>query len=198
VTVASRALLVRSIQWARRLPVRARHGLPTALVVEVPEAESVAGPLRAELDPAARAGIPAHITVLSPFLSSRRLGASDMNRLTALFAAVPSFAFRLASLGSFPEVTYLAPTCPRSFVDLTERTWREWPECPPFGGLFPEIVPHLTLADGPHDPAAVRAAVAPSLPVEAFARGVTLLRQLPNGRWLAQGFFPFGPAVPAA
>ena len=40
--------------------------LESAVVIPVPEAEPLVGELRLEHDPAAAAGVPAHVTLLSP------------------------------------------------------------------------------------------------------------------------------------
>jgi hypothetical protein len=42
--------------------------MQSALLLPVPAAEAAVGPYRALLDPSARDGVPAHITVLYPFL----------------------------------------------------------------------------------------------------------------------------------
>ncbi|MEO6088378.1 MAG: 2'-5' RNA ligase family protein, partial [Umezawaea sp.] len=31
------------------------------------------------------------------------------------------------------------------FRALTELVWRRFPECPPYGGAYPDVVPHLTV-----------------------------------------------------
>lgn len=40
----------------------------SAVIVPVPAAEPLVGPLRAELDSHAGIGVPAHVTVMAPFL----------------------------------------------------------------------------------------------------------------------------------
>ena len=40
----------------------------SAVLALIPAAESVVGPYRMRLDPTARAGVPAHVTVLYPFV----------------------------------------------------------------------------------------------------------------------------------
>jgi hypothetical protein len=55
----------------------ATPGTETALIVEVPAAEPAVGHYRAELDANAGLGIPAHITILAPFLPAGRLGTAD-------------------------------------------------------------------------------------------------------------------------
>ena len=58
--------------------------LPSALLVEVPEAEPLVRQWRMDLDPHAALGVPAHITVLFPFappplISDERLEWQEEN-----------------------------------------------------------------------------------------------------------------------
>lgn len=46
---------------------------------------------------------------------------------------------------------YLAPEPDAQLRVLTEVIAERWPEAPPYGGQFSEIVPHLTVADGQDD-----------------------------------------------
>lgn len=46
---------------------------------------------------------------------------------------------------------YLAPEPDTQLRRLTEVIADRWPEAPPYGGQFTEIVPHLTVADGQDD-----------------------------------------------
>ncbi len=68
---------------------------------------------------------------------------------------------------------------------LTQAVADAFPAYPPYGGQFPDPVPHLTIADrGP--PKAMHAAeqqLQPALPIRSTARSVTLLTELPTGRW---------------
>jgi hypothetical protein len=43
---------------------------------------------------------------------------------------------------------YLVPEPDIPFRRLTEAIADRWPETPPFGGQFDEVVPHLTIAQG--------------------------------------------------
>ena len=53
----------------------------------------------------------------------------------------------LSKLIDFPESLYLVPEPDEPFILLTEAIVREFPEYPPYGGKFTEIVPHLTVAN---------------------------------------------------
>ena len=117
----------------------------SALVVLVPEAEKLLAPFRAAHDPAAAAGVPAHITVLFPFVSPSRTDDTTLDRLRACFRAQQPLSFELIRVRLFPGVVYLAPEPDASFRALTLAVWAAFPECPPYEGKHSDIVPHLTV-----------------------------------------------------
>ena len=119
----------------------------STLFVPVPEAEPWVKDLRERYDPVATAGVPAHITILFPFISPDLLTDSDLARATDTFQRIQSFEFRLEQIDQFPESLYLVPEPDEPFISLTEAIVREFPEYPPYGGKFTEIVPHLTVAN---------------------------------------------------
>jgi len=161
-------------------------GARTGLVVLVPEAEAAVADLRLDLDPHARLGVDAHVTVLYPFVPAAEVDAALTARLDALFGAVAAFDFVLSRTGWFgDDVLWLAPEPDAPFRELTGRAVGAFPGQVPYGGRFDEVVPHLTIG---HDasPERLRAAAAttePRLPVSARARAVTLLSEGADGRW---------------
>jgi 2'-5' RNA ligase len=170
----------------------------SALVVMVPEAEPLVRPFRARHDPSAAAGVPAHITLLYPFLAPDAVDARVRDGLRALFSGFAPISFALASIRRFPDVLYLAPDPDEPFRQLTLAIWRRY-QTPPYGGKWPDIVPHLSVAqiadaaqlDRVADefaPAAAR-----QLPITADASVVTLLENR-SGRWETCEIFDLGPA----
>ncbi|KUL38850.1 hypothetical protein ADL22_16445 [Streptomyces sp. NRRL F-4489] len=123
----------------------------TGLIVRVPEAESVVGTWRERFDPSARAGVPAHVTVVFPFLDGSRVDARVCSALAELIGRHNAFALRFERCGRFPGVLFLVPEPDAHLRRLTEAIAERWPEAPPYGGQFTEVVPHLTVADGPDD-----------------------------------------------
>ena len=119
----------------------------SALGVTVPEPEPWVKDLRERYDPTAAVGVPAHITVLFPFISPDLITDDDLAKTTETFQRFQPFKFRLERVGRFPESLYLVPEPDEPFISLTEVIVREFPEYPPYGGKFTEIVPHLTVAD---------------------------------------------------
>ena len=169
-------------------------GTESALVVEVPEAEAAVARHRERLDENAALGIPAHITVIAPFLPRAGLQQPTLGELSRLFGGVPRFRFRLARTAWFGgQVLWLAPDDPGPFRDLTGRAFTAFPACPPYGGQHEDVVPHLTV--GLWQPLAeLRAAeesLLPHLPIEARATTVTLLvGPVSGGQWTRAARFP--------
>ncbi|MGK5638634.1 2'-5' RNA ligase family protein [Streptomyces sp. URMC 126] len=124
----------------------------TGLIVRIPEAEPAVRAWRERFDPSARAGVPAHVTVLFPFLDESRIDARVRSALAAVLGGHRAFDVRFESCGRFPGVLYLAPEPATPLRRLTEAIADRWPEAPPYEGRFADIVPHLTVADG-HDDA---------------------------------------------
>ena len=122
--------------------------LGSGLIIEVPDAEPAVGEPRSRLDGNARLGIPAHITVLFPFMPPAYVDDAVLHRLAGIFAAVSAFEHRLVRTSWFDEdVLWLAPEDVAPFRSLTESVHREFPDYPPFGGRYEDVVPHLTIAD---------------------------------------------------
>lgn len=177
-------------------------GWETALLLPVPTAEPTVGRHRDRLDEAARDGVPAHITVLYPFLPPTGIGESLIASLGRLFAVFAAFDFTLDRIAWFgEEVVWLGPRDPAPFTALTNRVFTAFPSCPPYGGQHPEVIPHLTIgnASRPQDLRAVAKAVRPSLPIQATAAEVILMAgprpggpNTPPGQWRTIATFPLG------
>jgi 2'-5' RNA ligase len=124
----------------------------SALVLLVPEAEGLVKAFRAKFDPSAAAGMPAHITLLHPFKPPAELGADVLESLQTCFASFVPFTYSLVAVRRFgAEVLYLAPEPDEPFRKLTRAICQRYPETPPYGGKFAEVIPHLTVAQVQND-----------------------------------------------
>jgi 2'-5' RNA ligase len=118
----------------------------TALVILVPEAEALVKTFRDKYDPSTAEGMPAHVTVLYPFKNLEHIGDDVVAVLHSLFSHHPRFRFSLGALQRFPTVLYLAPHPETPFQALTRAVADQYPETPPYGGAFSDVIPHLTIA----------------------------------------------------
>jgi 2'-5' RNA ligase len=123
----------------------------SAVVVCVPAVESLVSGWRERFDRSALQGMPAHIAVLYPFLDVARLTSSVMAELAGLCAQSPVLDVEFRSFGRFPAVLYLDPEPAAGLRRLTATIAEHWPEAPPYGGRFAEVMPHLTVAQGAGD-----------------------------------------------
>jgi 2'-5' RNA ligase superfamily len=161
----------------------------TALVVEVFEAESLVAELRAAHDPIAAKGMPAHVTVLYPFIHPGAMDAMVLGHLRAVVGQIESFSYALAHLGEFSDAVWLRPEPDVQFRALTTALWTAFPDYPPYEGRFPDSQPHLTvgLADSEESRAAVRSAaekpLGPHLPLTCRCDAISVFESDSSGHW---------------
>jgi hypothetical protein len=156
--------------------------LSTGLIVPIEAAAALVAPW-AGLIPVASRPLPPHVTALWPFLPVEAFDADAERRLEALLAGVPAFSFALARVAELADAAVLLPEPAAPFRALTRLIWDEWPEYPPYGGAFDDVVPHLAVAVDP--PAAARAtierALTPQLPLPCRATEVLVVEETPSG-----------------
>jgi 2'-5' RNA ligase len=118
----------------------------SALVVLIPEVEHLVKSFRDQYEPSAAVGVPAHVTILYPFKPPDELTADVIATLQGLISRLPSFYVSFPEFQAFSDTIYLAPLPAEPFRRLTKIIVERYPETPPYGGAFAEIVPHLTVA----------------------------------------------------
>lgn len=117
----------------------------------------------------------AHITVLGPWLD-----APSPTQLATVDTVVNShreFDYALEVVEEFPDgVIYLRPDPGEPFTALTADLAEAFPQCPPYGGAFGRVVPHLTLdrRSPTITPLTVRADLAGVVPVRERAARIDL------------------------
>jgi 2'-5' RNA ligase len=168
----------------------------SAVIVPVPEAEQVVGAFRASLDRSAGWGVPAHVTVIYPFLPPDRLGPDELRRLRDAVRSVPRFDVSFAEVRWFADtVVWLAPHPAEGFRALIDAVWSAFPECPPYGGAFGTPVPHLTIGDDAalDTLSAAGDAVSRRLPVTAAVQAAHLFQgSAAPGAWRSVAELPLG------
>jgi|tagenome__1003787_1003787.scaffolds.fasta_scaffold20351809_2 2'-5' RNA ligase len=166
----------------------------SAFAVNVPEAEPYVAGLRDRFDPSAKVGVPAHITVLYPFLAPEQIGEETLAKVRRTLLRAAEFSFRLCRVEHFPTATYLAPEPSKPFIQLTESLVGEFPTRLPYGGQYDGIAPHLTVAQGQYSRDLVEKELNEKLPpggIEASCREVVLIENS-SGVWKRMQTFPLG------
>lgn len=165
----------------------------TAVIVPIPAAEPLVSGWRTRLDPSAAVGVPAHVTVIYPFLPEDELTGIVLGNLLGLIAAHPKFSVAFASCGWFRGVLYLAPSPDEPFRRLTDQMARRWPQAPPYAGAIADPTPHLTIANGAtaDEARAAEIDVAARLPVTAHIERASLI-SFDGASWSRRAWLPLG------
>lgn len=86
----------------------------------------------------------AHVTLLGPWLPAPT--DADLDRVGEVVAAQSNFEVSFARVAAFPDgVLHLVPEPAGPFRRLTALLAAAFPETPPYGGRYAEVVPHLTV-----------------------------------------------------
>ncbi|MGZ8514940.1 MAG: 2'-5' RNA ligase family protein [Candidatus Limnocylindrales bacterium] len=142
------------------------------------------------------ADVPAHVTLLYPFLPAVELTPDVRAALAEIARGFAPFEVTFAELGRFPGVVYLVPHPSWPFIRLMDAIVTSFPDHPPYGGAFPEVVPHLTLAET--DEArldAVAEAARRGLPFSCHVSAIEVLTEEVAGGWHRRWRLPLGPGV---
>lgn len=121
----------------------------TAVVIVAPPAvQAFATPLRVKYGFDGMMRVPAHITVLFPFVPLDQLDSAD-NVLRKLMADVPPFEVTLDGYGHFPTASYLKPADPEPIKALFQRIHLSFPQYAPYRGAYgaDDITPHMTVGE---------------------------------------------------
>ncbi len=126
----------------------------------------------------------------------RGLTDGVIDELSRFFADVTPFKFSLTGLHEFPGGTiYLAPSPAAPFRHLTHELARLFPEHPPYGGEFDDVVPHLTvpMPEG-EKVAGLEFELGSRFPITTYAREAVLFWWEP-GASRTVATFPFGTSA---
>lgn len=150
VPLGDRTVLLDSVREMRSLepPSEAPAPTETAVIVPVPAAEPVVGQYRRYLDSSAGWGVPAHVTVLYPFVEPTALDQHVLAKLQRAVRMTRAFACQFKRTRWFGEdVLWLDPVPAEPFRQLTTAVWDAFPDYPPYGGAHHDPIPHLTIAE---------------------------------------------------
>ena len=168
----------------------------SAVLIPVPEAERVVSCHRDRLDRAAAWGVPAHVTVLYPFVAPPAITAATIAVLADAVRTISAFDCVFSATAWFgEEVIWLAPRPDEPFRALTHAVSAAFPGYLPYGGVYNDVIPHLTIGDRPTGGVAeLRAAEADVLrwlPIQARISRVWLMTgNAAPGSWYAVAELP--------
>ena len=139
--------------------------------------------------------VPAHTTLLYPFVELADLDPAVRQRLREVVASHPAFDYRLARRAEWPDAIYVAVEPAEPFRRLhgdLQAAFPDWPLYGPDWNL--EYEPHITVADreGRRDAGVLDDPAWGALPRPARAESIDVIATRPDGRWRLVWRIPLG------
>ena len=121
--------------------------LETAIIiVGAHNVQAVAVPLTQRYSPNWMIVVPAHITLLYPFVPIDDLD-SACQTLRAIGTEIAPFEITMRGYGQFSRVTFMTPVDPAPIRAVFHRIFAAFPDYPPYRGEFGnDLHPHMTVA----------------------------------------------------
>jgi 2'-5' RNA ligase len=168
-------------------------------LVPVPAAEHIVGRWRELYDPVAPVGVPAHVTLIVPWLPPAEIVTEDVAELRECLSGVAAFDFKLTDVAWFGRrVLWVAPEPADVFRSLTNMLAERF-GTPPWEDEFDDVVPHLTVAHASGDGVElglVEREVRRGLPIACRASAVWVMVGDGN-RWSVEATVPLLEPDPA-
>jgi 2'-5' RNA ligase len=171
----------------------------TAILIAVPELAEFTdrwrsvSPSSTRPDLALTDVVAPHVTVLVPWVPDP--APEDVQRLQDAVAEVEPVELSFPAAGQFPNGTvWLRPEPFDRVRDLLRTVVAAFPECPPYGGEFPDPHPHLTISThgGPAVLAEAQAVLAAEKAPAVRLDDLTLWREGDDGIWQLTSAVPLG------
>jgi 2'-5' RNA ligase len=172
----------------------------TAVVIIAPHrVQAFAVPLMRKYCFESMLRVPAHITVLFPFVPVDDL--DDACRvLRDICARLPLFEVTLDGYGHFPTVTYLKPRDPEPIKATFRAIHAAFPDYPPYRGEFgaDDITPHMTVGEFKSEAEREQAEFPPYEPIAFAVRRLHLIVGVEHEPvpWITHDVIPLGKGTP--
>lgn len=167
----------------------------TALVIPVPAADALLGSVENRHPGTVRAGVPAHVSLLWPFVGAAELDERVTEGLSELVAGHGPMPVEFGECYRRGGFIALRPDPIEGLTELTRRTHDRWPALLPYEGRYGDVEPHLTIATRASEETAVtiEQEVSEQLPISAELCEVWLMAF--EKRWTLRRRFALGSSI---
>jgi hypothetical protein len=164
----------------------------TGLVVPVPAVEALLASVGARYPGTVRDGVPAHVSLLYPFVAAAELDERVSCAVGELFAEQAPMRVEFAECYRQDGFVALRPDPIEGLKELVCMARCRWPDVVPYEGVYGDVDPHLTVAMRCSEETAVtiKQEVTAQLPISAELREAWLVAFA--GQWRLRGRFKFG------
>lgn len=164
----------------------------TGIVVPVPEGQPLLDGVAARFPDAVRPGVPAHLSLLYPFVPAAELDQHVVSTLTSIFAQHVPLSVKFEGIVCTGGFVALRPEPGDGVEALASAVRRRWPDLVPYDGRY-DAEPHLTVAMQTTEERAglIERELLPDwVPLSAELREAWLVEH--DGQWQLRSRFPLG------
>ncbi len=160
----------------------------TSIDILVTELENLISPWRQATVSAASKSVPPHISLLYPWRSAP-VDKADINALREVVRDHRSLQLKFTGIDNFPNGTiYLGIEKTPELTLLIRKIFKAFPDTPPYGGEFPDPMPHLTIAKSSDAELEelmqeISAVLSPKLPIEIALHEIVVMEEDETGNW---------------
>ncbi|MEB3368890.1 2'-5' RNA ligase family protein [Saccharopolyspora mangrovi] len=168
------------------------HVGKTGVVVPVPGAQPLLDAVAERCPDTVRTGVPAHLSLLYPFVPAAELDQQADSALTGVFARASPLSVTFAGIVRSGGFLALRPEPADGVAALASAVRSRWPEVVPYGGRY-DADPHLTVAMRTTEQraGAIERELLPNwVPLSAELREAWLVEF--DGQWRVRSRSPFG------
>ncbi|MGH3845329.1 MAG: 2'-5' RNA ligase family protein [Pseudonocardiaceae bacterium] len=165
----------------------------TGLVIPVPAADPLLTLVETRHPGTVRQGVPAHVSLLYPFIDAAELDEQVSRALSELFIEQAPMLVEFVECYRRGGFVALRPAPIVELTELTRKAHDRWPDVVPYEGVYGDVEPHVTVATRASEETAmtIEQEVTEQLPISAELREAWLVAF--EGRWALRGRFEFGP-----
>jgi 2'-5' RNA ligase len=126
----------------------AAGAMATTIMITAPHpVQAIAVPLLRRYAADTLVRVPAHFTVLFPFVPLERLDSASQT-VREICASIAPFDITLSGYDSFPGVAFMTALDPEPIQAVFRRIYAAFPECPPYEGAYGnDLHPHMTVGE---------------------------------------------------
>jgi 2'-5' RNA ligase len=168
----------------------------TVMLVAPHEVQAIAVPILRQYAPETLIRVPAHITILYPFVPVEALDEACA-RLMDVCAEISPFDVSFKGFDSFSGIAFMKLADPSPIQAVFHRIFDVFPDFPPYGGRFGnELNPHMTVAEFTNEARQKEAKLPDYDPITFKATRLHVMYGMPGIAlpWITHAVIPFGGA----
>lgn len=142
--------------------------------------------------------VPAHVTLLYPFVEAAALSTEIRRTIGSIASGHASFSFGLSGPFQWPDTVYAAVDPEEPFLAIHRELAAAFPGYPIYGRPGFELIPHVTIADSQYvdDPSVVGDSSWSDLPVDRSVSGLEVIAEGADQHWRTVWTVPLGTPGP--